>query len=277
MGFFKNNSDEYALKRFAGYSLLAVAIAVSPLVVRFIRDMGTATGGVLLRNVSYTLETDHGIIEVDYPQFTGSARGLNKEIMKYVEGVRVSFEENARENARARRETATSPEELALAEEVGKGMYLLVDWEKAQIDNKRVSVLIRTSAYSGGAHGGEFTKSFNWDMKRHRVLALSELFPGDKDYLSHLSKISIERLSEKFKDEEGRLDDGALNWIKEGTAPKIENFSVFTINGDVLRIYFQEYQVAPYVAGAPHVDIDISQIGGVNTENGSDIIGVSAD
>jgi hypothetical protein len=48
--------------------------------------------------------------------------------------------------------------------------------------------------------------------------------------------------------------------LKSGTAPELDNYSSFSLFPAGLRIHFQPYQVAPFVAGAQRVDVPLEVI-----------------
>ena len=85
------------------------------------------------------------------------------------------------------------------------------------------------------------------------------MFEGN--YLNIISDYCIKEL---MKDDEYTDAD----WVKEGAAPKAENFEVFTLNRKGVTIHFQQYQVLPYVAGMPDVLIPQSVLKSVTRKDG---------
>ncbi|MDP3882811.1 MAG: RsiV family protein, partial [Candidatus Staskawiczbacteria bacterium] len=85
------------------------------------------------------------------------------------------------------------------------------------------------------------------DLKNNKDIQLSDLFPGQPDYLQKISDFSIQNLAAQMQAKIGGTD-GA--WIDQGANPSLENFSIFLINKDNIIFYFPEYQVAPYAAGS---------------------------
>lgn len=109
----------------------------------------------------------------------------------------------------------------------------------------------------GSAHPSHSFVGLNYDLKNGAVVKLSDLFNSGEKYLDFLSSYTSKELTsrnekEKFTDED---------FIKTGTEPKEENFSVFNISKEGLIITFPEYQVAPYVAGEQTVVIPWSAFG----------------
>jgi len=122
-----------------------------------------------------------------------------------------------------------------------------------------VSVVLYTYYYMGGAHGSTLCYSFNYDLDNNKNLKLSDLFEGN--YLNIISDYCIKEI---IKDDE--YSDA--EWVKEGAAPKAENFEAFTLTEKALVIHFQQYQVLPYVAGMPDVLIPQSVLKSVTRKDG---------
>ena len=77
--------------------------------------------------------------------------------------------------------------------------------------------------------------SFNYDFNTGRVLALSDLFLPEVDYLDMLSAYSREYLSKRLRDKEK---------IIEGTTPVFSHFNTFNLQPNGLLITFDQAQVA---------------------------------
>jgi hypothetical protein len=121
-----------------------------------------------------------------------------------------------------------------------------VNYEVSYSGINFVSVVLYLYYYEGGAHGSSVAYSFNYDLDYNRNVKLSDLFEGN-----YLEIISDFCKAELMKDSENADAD----WVNEGAAPKAENYETFTLNEEGLIIHFQQYQVLPYVAGAPDVFI----------------------
>lgn len=93
----------------------------------------------------------------------------------------------------------------------------------------------------------------------HKLVTIADLFPGDVEYLTKLSRAAVQALIEERKNMTGEttLSDSELQSINEGAGPKVENFTVFTTHGNRLTLYFAQYQVGPYVIGMPRIEIPL--------------------
>lgn len=112
------------------------------------------------------------------------------------------------------------------------------------------SILFDFSTYTGGAHGGHYLKSLNYDENGTK-LGIGSLFVPSSDYLSRLSTLSREKLK-------AALDENLGQWADDGTSAVSDNFNTFYVTEEgMLHIIFQPYQVAPWAAGVPEIDIGL--------------------
>lgn len=101
--------------------------------------------------------------------------------------------------------------------------------------------------YLGGAHGITTRTSYTIDKKQEKLLTLKELFARGYDYTEVLNK---EIKLEISKHPENYFDSGKVfTGINENQS--------FYIEDDNLVIYFQLYDIAPYVFGFPEFKIPL--------------------
>lgn len=105
-------------------------------------------------------------------------------------------------------------------------------------------------SYTGGAHGMTVVKSLTVDTKTGRNYQLQDLFKPGSPY--------VQRISEYVR-----------RHIKQWDIPVLEPFTKIQPNQDFymadtsLVVYFQLYEISPYVAGFPYFPIpllDLQQI-----------------
>ena len=133
-----------------------------------------------------------------------------------------------------------------------------------------ISVLVAGSSFTGGAHPNPLTASFVAHTADNRLVAISDLFADTDAALKILSDEARAQLQGRFEAQlreqlgEGEALAPALKdmreWVARGTEPKAENFAVFLVDGLEskaigLTLVFAPYQVAPYVDGAPQVEV----------------------
>lgn len=113
-----------------------------------------------------------------------------------------------------------------------------------QSNDNYISVIIRQEGYSGGAHGYHVASSFNYDVKNHKELKITDFVT-----LEQASKVSRESLKKEYDENDGG-GDIYETFAVPGTDPKIpENFAVFSFIPNELTVIFNEYQVGPYAYG----------------------------
>lgn len=133
------------------------------------------------------------------------------------------------------------------------GAYLNGTYTAQALKNGVISVLFDYGEYTPGAvHPWGVMASINYDARGRRVLALSDLFWPKSDYVSRLSRISIDTLGQdEYADKES---------IRHGAGPVEKNFEVFTLTETDLILHFQQYQVAPGVVPSEQVVIPLSDL-----------------
>ncbi len=104
----------------------------------------------------------------------------------------------------------------------------------------------------GAAHPFHYSRTLNYDLEQGRKLSLGDLFAEDAKYLKAISSFCIAELS--------RRDIGFYGGFERGAEPTTENYRNWNITNEGLLITFDEYQVAPYAAGAQAVTIPYGEL-----------------
>lgn len=118
-----------------------------------------------------------------------------------------------------------------------------------------LSLVLNNYAYSGGAHGITIMKSLTFDLETGKLYSLGDLFKSGSDYITVLSDIIKVQ-------------------IKERDIPLIVDFDKIRPDQDyyiadkALVIYFQLYELAPYVYGFPQFPISVYEIQDIIKEDG---------
>lgn len=144
----------------------------------------------------------------------------------------------------------------------------LIDWTPSPVTNLStlfqsyelispvgnvISLQIKIEYYmAGAAHPGHQTFSFNYDLEKGREITFDQLFLPNANVLP--------TISDYCKAELGKRDIG-FDGFTTGADPIAENYTVWNISADGLVILFNEYQVAPYVAGPQTVVIPRGVLG----------------
>ncbi len=122
-------------------------------------------------------------------------------------------------------------------------------------------MIVRWSGYDyrGGAHGMPFQEvRVLAQEKPGELLESSYLFEQDPEALKTISELARAQLLESFEEEE--LDE----WALKGSAPEWDNFRLlYPVDEEgekSFELIFPPYQVAPYAAGSPTVQLDFKTL-----------------
>lgn len=147
--------------------------------------------------------------------------------------------------------------EGASKEEIKPYIYN-INFEVKKNGDNMLSIVVTYYQDSGGAHGFYENESYNIYMRNGENLSLESLFKKDKDYKLVIEDNIRNQIKEISKDDSiGQIYD--FKGIKENQK--------FYIQDDKLVIYFDLYEIAPYVAGIPEFPINILQIGHIMKED----------
>jgi Protein of unknown function (DUF3298) len=105
---------------------------------------------------------------------------------------------------------------------------------------------------SGSAHPYHLSQTVNYDLGRGKDIALIDLFLPSSSYLDTIAAYCAAQLSSR--------NIGFDSGFAEGAGPTPQNYRNWNITADGLLITFDEYQVAPYVAGPQTVVVPYSEL-----------------
>jgi hypothetical protein len=179
-------------------------------------------------------------IDIVYPEISG-LDSFNKTVSDAVNKEINDFKTNSLENDSAVKQV--DPESYA---KYPREYDLNISYDKGEIDENVVSIILEVYAFTGGAHGSTNFYSFNYNPKTKTEIKLADLFSGQPNYLQKISDFCIQDLTKQITDNFGDMQG---TWIQDGAGPKEENYSIFLINKDNLVFYFPQYQVAPGAFG----------------------------
>jgi len=118
-----------------------------------------------------------------------------------------------------------------------------------------LSLSLLNYVFTGGAHGNTVQKSLTFDADTGRAYKLSELFKPGTDYEARLNKIIEEQIK-------------ARNLPLLVDYPGISADQDFYIADKSLVVYFQLYEILPYVYGFPYFPISVYDIQDIIDEDG---------
>lgn len=241
---------------------IASAPAVKPI------ETGQLVNMSLVTEVPLKTESKYVTVSGAYPVFNNVDSSFNDKIRNNIAIAQAEFENNSKENWQSRIATKSPGEKINEFPENGD-LYFNVKTDYIQLNTKNISILIHIEAFAGGAHGYENLYSYNYDVLNKKELFLKDFFPNDTNYLKTVSDFARSNLLEQFTDNIKRADftndkdwnDAIKNidktMLEDGTKPLLDNFSIFTYVPGTLTLYFNQYQVAPYVYGSQKVKMAI--------------------
>lgn len=123
--------------------------------------------------------------------------------------------------------------------------YLNVRCSREFANQDVVSYLLLFEDYQGGAHGGHQQVAVMLSPKTKKQIQLAQCFKPGSPWLAALADSSRKQLEQR------EFLTGET--IAQGAAPTTENYDNVLAGPKGLTVYFQEYQVGPYVAGPQQV------------------------
>jgi hypothetical protein len=125
-------------------------------------------------------------------------------------------------------------------------------------NNQRQVLSLSLSNYTyhyQAAHGMTYIKSLTFDLQKGRLCELKDLFKPGSDYVKKLSAIIEAQIKQR--------DIPILNGFTE-----IRPNQDYYIADKALVIYFQLYEITPYVFGFPMFPISVYELEDIIDENG---------
>lgn len=113
------------------------------------------------------------------------------------------------------------------------------------------NLMVRGYDYRGGAHGMPYLDALYFDSESKEPLEQSALFvDGSYEKLSELCRAEL--ISQGFEPDD--------DWMLRGTEPTADNYRLIVFTGEGVEVLFNAYQVAPYAAGVPAVQLAWSEL-----------------
>ena len=126
-----------------------------------------------------------------------------------------------------------------------------IDSSSVYEDTNHISFLLNVYQFAGGAHGSTSLIPITYSKQTKKLLSLEEaLQPIRKDWLAVLSTEARKQLNAQVQKKKFSSDE---DWINKGTEPTKENFAIFKLEKNSVRIIFSQYQVGPYSSGMPEI------------------------
>ncbi len=147
---------------------------------------------------------------------------------------------------------------LTKGKELSKYSYVLDIFFDTYLgeNGKYISFVFHIFMDTGGAHPNTYIWSAVYDTKKKEIVNIDSITEKYKNFLVNISEYSYKVLAE----DKNIKSYGTYDMLKEGTRPTKDNFRNFAIDKNNLVIFFEKYQVAPYVLGEFKVEIPMKDI-----------------
>ena len=204
---------------------------------------------------SYASDTQALVAEADY--FT---LALPEEAAKEYPALATTLDEKAKDDAAKAQDKILelAAEFQDIAEYSSDFDSTLTEKLKPKVmraDANILSILCEGEAYSGGAHGDYWTEGRNYDPASGRELKLSDVVP-DREKLTTLVR---EKFSEKYTTAEfGDALTNAADYLATLSDSDYEA-TPWTMDSEGLTLYFPQYTLGPYAAGAQDLSIAFTE------------------
>lgn len=151
---------------------------------------------------------------------------------------------------------AFSADDLATLGFTGRGMQYeqFINgeaWSSGAIDG----MLVQEYDFTGGAHGGTSLTVFAYD-DAGKSLHLRDLFQDGAPYVERIAEVVTPRLKADLEANEIYNEE----MFGVGTKAEEGNYMLFSLDDSSITFYFNQYQVAPYVAGIRQVIVPLSEL-----------------
>ncbi len=125
-----------------------------------------------------------------------------------------------------------------------------------------LSLVYSSYYYTGGAHPNSYSVSQTFDLETGKELAITDLVRTDalsawiqREQKALLASDYGEMLFEDNKDESKQIAAGILKGDSASSTQAVSSIDQWYLTGDTLTRFYQPYEIAPYAAGIPSVDL----------------------
>jgi len=130
---------------------------------------------------------------------------------------------------------------------IAGGSFFDLRYELLSPPGNIISLQIKIEGMSdGAAHPYHVTLAFNYDLEKGQEITFNQLFLHGVNALQTVAAYCKTELAKREIGFEG---------FAAGAEPTVENYAIWNLSAKGLVIVFNEYQVAPYVAGPQSVTI----------------------
>lgn len=247
------------------YRLLAIVIVLLAIGVIYFNFVNKSVPTSIKTQASIVNEDNipqRYILKIQYPQIVdqnSSTAKINADLNATVNSKIDDFKKQVKQNL-------SNPNIPNLKSELD------ISYQVKQANSKILSgQFIISEMVAGFAHPNTYNQTFNYDITNGSKIYLSNIFNDNADYLNVLSEICQKNLISQFQPSfKGETDEekfAAMDWIKQGTAPKSDNYKNFMLSSTDLIIVFNTYQVGSRPDGISYVNTPLSNLKSILSPN----------
>lgn len=242
--------DSYDAKIVNGTSYVAIKAVTDQFGYRAVWNGATRTVNITkegINNIEITTATlkptqtnSYTETNIKYPVISGldnaeAEVAINKAFKAHVQ----TYLEQTQKQAK---ELGAPPKGSAMTYEVDSGYKVTYN------RNGVLSVLVNDYEFLGGAHGGATLTGMTFSLKDGKQIQLSDLLKSNSNYRKDINKI----INTEMKKEEDLYFADSFKGIAANRG--------YYLTDSGLKIYFQQYEIAPYAAGTPEFSFTFKQL-----------------
>jgi len=130
-----------------------------------------------------------------------------------------------------------------------------------------VSIKLTLESFTGYLNSDWYPIPVNYDLKTGKPLVLADMFKPKSKFLKVIADYCVREFMERGLNCGGG-GVGSEPWMREGTQPKMDNYSSWNLTRHGLQINFGEYQVGPGCLGLVSVVVPYDHIRAILAERG---------
>lgn len=109
-----------------------------------------------------------------------------------------------------------------------------------------ISLYFDDYRFTGGAHGNTIRTSQNWDLIEGKEIPLKLFYPKNPNYVQKILQEVNKQIKEQIQVDEKMYFDNYCELVVETF--NVENYFLYS---EYMEVFFQQYDIAPYVSGIP--------------------------
>lgn len=180
---------------------------------------------------------------IKYPQFKSEEHSMFlKELNRFYRNKAIDYSKN---NIMQLYRMAIDDYKYSVAQGFPVHEYeAIIDYKVTYNKNCILSLYFDQYEYTGGAHGNTIRYSDTWNVKIGKRMPLSSFFPKNMNYMEYIEKSIVSQINSQIEAGNSYYFENSKELVHDTL--KEDNFY---LEGENIVIYFQQYDIGPYVMG----------------------------